>query len=386
MKIMSISYSDDLAGQNATRARDIMTSPWYQERFNLQLKSDQNRKGYYANTAGGELYSAPIGGQIMGFGANIILIDDPNNTKDLSATALNTVQYRYTNVIFNRLNIAARDVRIIIQQRVHENDLTGYLMQVAPERHRHICLPVYLTDDVRPVELAEHYKPDATGKGMILWPEYFNSETLESYKIMGSKGFSAQYLQKAIPADGGMFKEGWFRYISQQDFAQLSGKTPNYFFVDTAETTSQHNDATSILTCCWVEEVLYITDVVEVRKEFYDLCKFLKEYLAPRWQKDSKLHVEGKASGKSLLSDFRNKTDFSLVELQPGKESKEARAESVTPFVESGRVVLVEGSWNKSFLDQVTGFPFLKNDDSVDTFVYAVKNKKKSGLKIYTAR
>jgi predicted phage terminase large subunit-like protein len=68
---------------------------------------------------------------------------------------------------------------------------------------------------------------------------------------------------------------------------------------------------------------------------------------------------------------------------------KVARANLCAPFVESGRVYLLEGAaWVTMFLDEVAGFPNAPHDDIVDDLTMAIINidKESSGEGILQMR
>ena len=69
--------------------------------------------------------------------------DDPQNPR-MAASEVerkNTINY-YNNTLYSRLNQPELGVRIIIMQRLHEEDLSGHLVETSPEKHDHICIPV----------------------------------------------------------------------------------------------------------------------------------------------------------------------------------------------------------------------------------------------------
>ena len=91
-----------------------------------------------------------------GMGADIIVIDDPQNPQ----LARSEVERENANQFFNetlrsRLNQPEIGVFIVIMQRLHENDLTGMLLNKEPNEWDHICLPAEISDNVKPINLKE---------------------------------------------------------------------------------------------------------------------------------------------------------------------------------------------------------------------------------------
>ncbi len=150
-KFIHLSYSDDLALDNSEQAKDIVTSSEFQQLFNVQLKLSSSGKKKWYTEAGGGVYATSSGGQVTGFGAGqvdaeddefeemaaeggdlfggAIIIDDPNKPDDAdSETLRDRVNERYDSTVSNRVNSRKTPI-IILQQRTHENDLSGYLMR-----------------------------------------------------------------------------------------------------------------------------------------------------------------------------------------------------------------------------------------------------------------
>ena len=128
-KIMIVTYGENLAVEIADRIRRILRAPWYQATFKTRISRDHARVSDFATTAGGGVYAAPIGGQLTGYGADYIIIDDPLEIKDAENIArIEFVNGRFDHVIRNRLNRPSRGVIVIVAHRLHENDLCGHVM------------------------------------------------------------------------------------------------------------------------------------------------------------------------------------------------------------------------------------------------------------------
>jgi predicted phage terminase large subunit-like protein len=85
----------------------------------------------------------------------------------------------------------------------------------------------------------------------------------------------------------------------------------------------------------------------------------------------NKIYIEGKASGKSVKQQLKASTNFNIIELNPNKD-KITRLKAIAPTVEGQRIFIINGFWNKEFIDQVTtNYP--SNDDMRDCLTYAVE-------------
>jgi hypothetical protein len=73
-----------------------------------------------------------------------------------------------------------------------------------------------------------------------------------------------------------------------------------------------------------------------------------------------------------LIQTLKNYISTQIKELVPSKD-KVLRANSVAPIVEQGLISIYDKIPNlEERLNDLTSFPFIKNDDFVDAFVYGV--------------
>jgi predicted phage terminase large subunit-like protein len=372
-----ISFDEDLSYMNAQQSKDIIKSDEYQELFGdiYQIRKDSDSKGYFANTKGGFRLSKTVGANITGHKGLFILIDDPLNPKNAASDVLrNTANVYYTNSLYNRLTPVQIGLRVIIMQRLHELDLSGYLLGKAPDSYHHICLPAEVSHRVNPPELVKEYVDG------LLDPNRLSKKVLNDFRsTLGSSGYAGQYMQSPSPDAGGIIRKAWFDIVQAQSVYRDAYKSPVHFILDTAFTDKTENDPTAILACFKQDNFLYVLDVQEVWLTLPDLCKYLINY-TQRWQYSSysKIFVEPKASGLPLVQTIRATTMLNIVELKSPKDSKVTRAQAVTPIIESRRVRLVDGPYVESYLGQLTLFPNGAHDDMVDVTVYAIDELLKS--------
>ena len=92
-------------------------------------------------------------------------------------------------------------------------------------------------------------------------------------------------------------------------------------------------------------------------------------------QTQSRIFVEPKASGKSIVQTLIRETGLNIREDKPPTKDKVARVQDISATLESGRVSLLAGGWNETFLDQLSKFPSAKHDDMVDCLVMAINRE-----------
>jgi len=157
------------------------------------------------------------------------------------------------------------------------------------------------------------------------------------------------------------------------DFLKQHRNEPITFFIDTAFTDKTTNDPTGIIATCRMGNDLYITHAQKVNMKFPELVKFIPDYVNKRgYTSQSSIRIEPKANGLSVIDQLRAVTSLNVTQTPTPKEAKETRLNAISPAVEANRVFLVEGAWNKAFIEEVCGFPAKPHDEYVDLLVYAV--------------
>jgi predicted phage terminase large subunit-like protein len=365
LQIITSSYSSSLSISLSVQTRRLLESDWFIKHFpNVKLSIDENTKSRFSNTDGGLRYSTSTGGTVTGMGGDLIIIDDPQNPQ-LSRSDVereNTKDF-FNQTLRSRLNNPKTGVFIIIMQRLHDDDLTGHLLRTEPEHWKHICLPAELNDNVYPVELINNYHNG------LLFEQRLSLEVLGRLKTgLGSYGYSGQYLQSPSPTDGGILKSKWINPANEIPNGTVD------FFLDTAYTSKQGNDPTAIMACIFENNNLYLLKVVEQRLEFPELIKYINEFVhTHNYTGNSRIYIEPKASGLSVIQQMRSLTSLNIIESKPPTTDKINRANSISAFVESGRVYAKDGAYLNNFYTQLNAFPNALHDDMVDVFIMAIE-------------
>ena len=77
-QIICASYGQDLANKLSGDCRQVMLSAWYRRLFPAaQLAAGKQAIDRYETTAGGARKATSVGGVLTGFGADVIIVDDP---------------------------------------------------------------------------------------------------------------------------------------------------------------------------------------------------------------------------------------------------------------------------------------------------------------------
>ena len=377
LRFITSSYSATLSIELATKSRDIIFSDWFKVRWGdvFHIKKDQNLKERYENNFVGMRRATSVGGTVTGQGGDFLIVDDPLSPQMAnSATERENANEWYRTTFYSRLNQADIGVRIIIMQRVHEDDLSGFLLDRETRiKYKHICIPATNEDgNIKPKSLEKFYNKE-TG---LFWEDRFSKKILNDYKsALGTYGYAGQLQQTPTPLDSGMIHKDWFKI----DRYRVEEAVVN-FVIDPAYTANEKNDPSALLAYTYKDNKWQIVDCVNVYKEFPDLVKYIQHWVQKNgYTNRSRIFVEPKASGKSIVQTLVRETGLNVKEDKPPTKDKVARVSDISASLESGRVSLLNGDWNRKFLEQLVKFPAAKHDDMVDCLVMAVNKEIWSG-------
>lgn len=201
-RFMHLSYSDNLALENSTTARAIVKSEEYQAMWNIQLKDDSDSKKKWWTEQGGGVYATSAGGQVTGFRAGhmddtfngALIIDDPVKPDDAMYEERKRVNNRFNETIKSRL-AHEKVPMILIMQRIHKDDLSGYLLKGGSgEKWHHLNLPVNYTSYKYPSEYT-HGIEIKYKKYDWLWEAKHTEEHRKSL-MAHKKAYWCQYMQQ----------------------------------------------------------------------------------------------------------------------------------------------------------------------------------------------
>ena len=364
-KFIHLSYSSDLALDNSSQTKQYIESDAFQSLWEMQLKQDAKGKQKWFNTDGGGVYATASGGAITGFGAGVaeskefagaIIIDDPLKPDDAnSEVKRKAVNERYNSTIRSRVNDRETPI-IVIMQRLHEEDLSGFLLNGGSgEEWEHLCLPA----------LNELNEP--------LWEDKHSFEELEQMRQANRYNFAGQYMQTPSPEDGGEWRKEWFRIMDKSEIPLQSLKWE--LIIDGAYTKDTKNDPSGFqIGAKWNNDYVILSSI-DKYLEMPELLKFIPNHISSSGVNVKLTLVEPKASGKSLVQIIRQQTNINISEIKTifVNSSKIENARACSHFIEGGRVILVKGAWNELFLHQIAVFPNGKHDEHIDLTCYGIE-------------
>lgn len=361
--ITNTSYSSDLAVSFIRKSKNVIDSPEYQFLFD-KIELTKDNEGYIETKQSGGRYATSTGGTVTGTHANVLISDDPESAEQSRSEAFRNTANRY---ITETLSTRKRDKEItpiiLIMQRLHELDPTGYLL-AKKLNIKHICLPAIADGSESNKSLYVNG---------LLDPIRMNENVLNNYRsTLGSYGFAGQFMQKPAPDEGGKIKREWFEIVNESDIPQHLAVN---CYIDGAYTKNTTNDPTGLMPCVFHNNILYIKHWSAKYFEMPELLRYFKEYAEiHKIGMTSRIRIEPKASGLSLKQLIFNETRFNVSEIigKHVSESKVARVDACSPTMEAGRVKLLKGAWNEDFLTELAIFPNGKHDEAVDCLCYAI--------------
>lgn len=250
-RFLHLSYSHKLALTNSATCRGIVKSREFQAMWHVETKDDVDSKEIWHTTKGGGVTATAAGGQVTGFRAGhmdaeafsgALIIDDPVKPDDAnSETMRKGVNDRYNETIASRVAVETTPI-IVIMQRIHWDDLAGYLLTGGSgEKWHHLDLPVII-DSAKPYPEEythgipiDHRLPDGW-----LWPFKHNAANEVALKAHRRR-FWAQYMQRPIKRDEltALWKE---KTISEAREKYFENPIRTVVAIDPATTNKKNSD------------------------------------------------------------------------------------------------------------------------------------------------
>jgi predicted phage terminase large subunit-like protein len=370
-RIFCISYGAELSAEHAAQFKAIVQSEWYQRVFpRMRIKRIVDDEVY--TTERGFRRWTSVLGAMTGMGGDVFIIDDPLKPVDaLSDVKREAVNQWYSNTLLSRLDNKETGIILVIMQRVHQDDLSGYLVRDTEDAYEHLELPAIAEVPRRvPIGRGRYYD---WGVGEALHPTFESVETLRLLRReMGSSVFSAHYLQRPVPQGGALLQSEWFRY-----YTELPERQEGAYILQSWDTAAKQGLLNSFSVCTtWLVNGrdYYLLDVFRQRMTYpglRDMAIALAERYRPR-----RILIEDAMTGSALAEEVRSKFK-SAVELVKPEGDKQVRLYLQQAKFEQGRVWFPKTApWLRTFLEELLSFPDSRYADQVDSVSQALAHKK----------
>lgn len=376
-RFMCASYSADLSTRDAVKARYLIASAWFQLRWGrlFAFASDQNMKTKYENDKKGWRIATSVGGRITGEHPDFVVVDDPHNATEALSDAKREEVVEWWNGAMSTRGVARGVRKVVIMQRLHEEDLSGVILKAGD--FEHICLPMRFEKDRMPTTSIGWNDPRKV-EGELMFPEVFPEKAVKGMELNLARRAAGQLQQRPTPADGDVFRKSWFKYYRiENDLIRCRGGGSYrlkdcwiFATVDLAVSEDQDADYT----------VIKVFAVAKDSSTFL-LARHRERMIAPkivpalkatarRWKCDW-IGIEAVAFQLAIVQQARRE-GLTVKKLTP-KGDKVARANSATGRMEAGMVYFPEeAEWLTELENELLAFPNGKHDDQVDALVYGL--------------
>ena len=356
-RVVVVSYSDFLSRTHANDFRRVVNHPLYRATFPaMRLDRDTDRE--ITTTERGKRIATSIDGTLTGLGGNLIIIDDPIKLGDAMSDAVRErVIEWYRSTLLSRGDDKSETRIVVVMQRVHQNDLVGYLEEQGG--FEVLNLPAIATR-------SETY--DLGGgrtytrlQNELLHPTHESVDTLiELRREMGPIAFSAQYQQSPIPPGGTIIKRKWLK-----TYEELRSRPGDRIVMswDIALSEMETGDYAACVVLLIREETYFVLEVVRGRFPFEKLKAKVIELKQQRYQV-STLLIEKSPISLGLIQSLRERS-INVTTYKPDTD-KRSRLIAQTDLFAGGSVRLPQRApWLEEFVAELLAFPG-RHDDQVD--------------------
>lgn len=373
--VIATSYSADLGVKFGAKNKEKFESLG-KDFFGVELSTETKSKSPWETSLGARFLGTGIGGSVTGFGADLLIIDDPFKNRQEADSAL--IRQNVWNEWEDTLKTRLQGVKmvIVIHTRWHDDDLIGRLLTEDQDKNDWLLVNLPAECENPDVDLLERKK------GEPLWPENgYDSTFFDSVRAQ-KRTFSALYQQRPVIDGGNLFKTVYYKYFDiQGDVLVLFDglKTRRYRkhecwsfqTIDTALKEKETSDFTGMGHFIITPDFdVLIMDIFNERLEVPKQPEAIVSYRT-RWGANFQV-VEEKQSGIFLEQAFR-KTNIPLRTIGAHKD-KVARCFEILTYYERGKVYHYVKMPNLvAFEDQLAKFPNVKHDDIVDVVAHAGK-------------
>lgn len=358
-KIIQASHKAELAVGFGRKVRNLVGSEEYREIFpDLHLTADSKAAGRWNTSKQGIYYATGVGAGLAGFGADLLIIDDPHDEQEAMHGAHNPEVFAkawdwYQTGPRQRLQPGAAIV--VIATRWSKQDLIGKLTQAMIEKEG--------ADQWEVIEI-----PAILPSGNSYWPEFWKTEELLATKAnIPAVRWNAQYQQNPTGEEGAIVKRDWWKRWSRPALPKCE------YVIQAWDTAFRATNRSNFSVCqtwgVFVDDTdgeysLIVLDSYRDRVEFPDLKKqAIRLY---REHEPDSCVIEAKANGDALINEMRM-MGIPVQDYTPSRgQDKVVRLNAVADLFAQGRVYAPQTRWADELIEEVAEFPYGDNDDQVD--------------------
>ena len=416
MRYVSFSYSSGLTERDNTKFKRLIVSDRYKELWGDKFTLEKEGEIKITNNKTGSKFASSVKGIGTGERGDRVVIDDPHDVHKSESDVVRTDTVRwFRETITDRLNNLDESAIVIIMQRVHQSDISGFILEQGWP-YCHLMVPMEFETGREPYNPLG-WKDPRTEDGDLAWPERFSPQAVANIeREKGSFAYAGQYQQRPSPRGGGIIQRNWWRPYTEVECGKFGVPWPKFpimsytvLSLDTAQTEKKQNDPTAgvvlgVTRDVWENRRLILMWAWAERLELYELIKKIEE-TAKKFKIDRVL-IEDKASGYPVAQELRrrgrvisdvlshnpktaDRADFGVTLITPEGDHV-ARAYAVQNLFECGLIYapaeatgmgdFLFKDWADRVINELADMPKGTHEDLADAMTQALVHMRKLGL------
>jgi len=376
-RFLIASYSRCLSEDHSIKRRKVIQSRRFRRLFSdrFHLTGGRNRVDQFMNDRGGEMTATSIGGTAQGRGCETAIVDDPISADRVPSDAERTTANNwFSSTLRTRLNEPATGAIILVMQRLHQLDPTGFLLEREPGMWTHVRIPLVAEENERWVFPLSGRILERTA-GEVLLPTRFTPSVINELRS-DALVFAGQQQQRPAPIEGNLIKRNHVRLYGGVDprTGLADEVAPRSFdmkliSVDCSFKDSPTSDYVAILVIGIKGSKRFVLDVVNARLDAAATEREIRRQ-HDRHRPVGAILIEDKANGPAVIQRLKlNVPRVIAINPQGGKVARMAAA---SPEWEAGDWFLDRNNtWTEAFIEQITMFPNSRHDDMADAMTQA---------------
>lgn len=384
LRVIAVSYGDDLAHHLSAETRKVIQSKAYKAIFpNTVLQKEAVNQ--LTTTAGGYRYATAIHSDVTGFGADLIIIDDPMEPADAISDSRKTkIRDWVLSSLLTRFDNSATGRRITVMHRLAPDDLSATLAETADLV---VCLPL-IAEEAQHITVKTKSGEQTTYNrepGHLLTYPWHDHETVAKLKKETPKHvFESQYQQRPTRTGSGMLSIEKFRRYDPQHLPVFERLIHSW---DVGATIGG-NASVCVKFGLRTEEgqdLLYILGVVRAKLELPEVSQLI--VTLAKIEHPSLVVIDDRGVGLGVRQEVQRRgltvargvgkppKAIELagdIGLRPSAGKIEKFGRSGLRIADGSVLIPTSAPWLDDFLDEIASFPNSPDKDQVDAMSQTV--------------
>jgi len=358
-KIIVVSYGQEIADRIANDTLRLISSQFYRDTFpDTRLSASKHSASEFETTAGGYRLATSVGGRITGWGGEIVILDDADKPADMDSEELRArTKDFFRSSALTRFNRPDHAKMVVVQQRLHEDDLSSMLIQ--DENWCHLNLPAIATEDVEIAIAQGEYKEFRRGE--LLHPAHLSEAFLaRQRRSMLEHNYLSQYQQDPPPRGGSL---NFWPLVTVSE-----PPTEPYDYIiqswDPAVTDKEGNSSSACVTFGIIGRIAYVLDARRFSLQQPDLL-LIMERMDRDWKPNAIL-VEVNGVGRGIHDMLRRQGFGHLIAVVAKTDKSKRLLGCEDVFRDKRFVVLKSIQQLEAYRREFSNFSSSRSNDLVD--------------------